>query len=239
MIKFGKEHWQLLLIAIVIFIFWDTRAVWPLKMLVVFFHELSHAIAVVLTGGRVESITLNALQGGVTRFTGGSLFVSASAGYVGSLLFGVLLFVIAVRTHWDRLVVMALGIIMAGVAILVMRQMFALGFTIIFAGGLILSAKFLPLIFNDLVLRVVGLTSLMYAPYTIISDTLRRSYLRSDARIIAETYGGPTIMWGLIWLAISVAVLFATFRWGLKGSSNISWRQILPHGSSPAEQTDP
>ncbi len=225
---FGKNHWQLLLLSVLIFLCWGLPIVWPLKMLVVFLHESSHALAALVTGGRVEGITLHYLQGGTTMTVGGWFFWIASAGYIGSLMLGVLLFVVAVRTHWDRAVVAALGVLMLIAAALYMREMFALGFTIAVALVLLLVAKFLPVVVNDLVLRVIGLTSMIYVPYDIFSDTLARARGMSDARIIAMEYGGPTVFWGGLWLVISVGVIFATLRWGLRGPSNLTIRSLTP-----------
>eukprot|EP00425_Heterocapsa_triquetra_P025156 CAMPEP_0195122230 /NCGR_PEP_ID=MMETSP0448-20130528/125969_1 /TAXON_ID=66468 /ORGANISM="Heterocapsa triquestra, Strain CCMP 448" /LENGTH=51 /DNA_ID=CAMNT_0040159715 /DNA_START=86 /DNA_END=237 /DNA_ORIENTATION=+ len=42
---------------------------------------------------------------------------------------------------------------------------------------------------NDLVLKVIGLTSCMYAVLDIKSDVLDRPYLRSDASMMAEATG--------------------------------------------------
>ncbi len=69
---------------------------------------------------------------------------------------------------------------------------------------------------NDFVLRVVGLTSMAYAPLDIWSDTISRSHLRTDARLLAEGCGGFTTMWGGIWMAISIVVIL----WVLRTSRN-------------------
>jgi hypothetical protein len=75
------------------------------------------------------------------------------------------------------------------------------------------------------VLRIVGLASMFYVPNDIISDTITRSHLASDARILAEEFGGATILWGGLWLAISLAVIALTLRFGLGStSSNIRLR---------------
>ena len=54
-----KSHWQLLAIIAVVFALWQTPVVVPLKILVVFLHELSHAVAAWLTGGSVEQISIS------------------------------------------------------------------------------------------------------------------------------------------------------------------------------------
>ena len=71
-----------------LWLLWDTPIVYPLKIFVVLLHEVSHAIAVVATGGRVEAITLDPMQGGATHFVGGSFFLSLNAGYLGSPALG-------------------------------------------------------------------------------------------------------------------------------------------------------
>lgn len=64
---------------------------WPFKMLVIAFHEFGHAFACKLTGGKVESISLDPREGGVTHMRGGKGAVTLPAGYLGSSLIGALL----------------------------------------------------------------------------------------------------------------------------------------------------
>ena len=64
---------------------------YPFKMLVIAFHEFSHAITSLLTGGRVESISLDPREGGVTHMRGGIDAITLPAGYLGSSLIGALL----------------------------------------------------------------------------------------------------------------------------------------------------
>lgn len=64
---------------------------YPFKMLVIAFHEFSHAITSLLTGGKVESISLDPREGGVTKMRGGISAITLPAGYLGSSLIGALL----------------------------------------------------------------------------------------------------------------------------------------------------
>lgn len=61
------------------------------QMLVIAFHEFGHAITACCTGGRVESISLDPHEGGVTHMRGGKQFITLPAGYLGSSLIGALL----------------------------------------------------------------------------------------------------------------------------------------------------
>lgn len=74
----------------------------PLKILVVFLHELSHAMTAVFTGGDIISISVSPAEGGEAWTRGGSRFLTLSAGYLGSLLIGLALLWVALRTNLDR-----------------------------------------------------------------------------------------------------------------------------------------
>lgn len=216
-----RGHWQLIALTALLFALWQTPVVAPLKVLIVYLHELSHAIAVLATGGSVESLTVDANQGGLVTSRGGNRFLSLSAGYLGSLLIGALLFVAAVRTHADRAVLGILGGVMLLTTVLFSREVFAVGFGLATGAAMLAIARFLSRDYSDLILRVIGLASMIYVPYDIFSDTIQRSYLQSDARMLAEEFGGPTTMWGALWIVLSLGVLAVCLRYGLGADSNI------------------
>jgi hypothetical protein len=207
-----------------VFVFWQTTALVPLKILIVFCHEASHAIASVITGGEVLSLSISSDQGGVVMSRGGSRFWTLTAGYLGSLLIGVTLLLAATRTRFDRQTMGICGVIILIIAGFYVREVFALGFTIGTGIAMIAAAVRLSHNINDMILRVIGLTSLIYVPYDIFSDTVARSSLRSDARMLAEEFGGTTVMWGGLWLIVSIAIIGWCLRYGLGRSSNLRLR---------------
>jgi len=154
---------------------------------------------------------------------GGSRFLILSAGYLGSLVVGMILLFVAIRTHADRAMMGSFGILMLLVAAFYVRDGFALIFCVGAGAMMIAVARFLPRDVNDLILRVIGLTSMIYVPYDIFSDTIARSALRSDARMLAEEFGGATVMWGAIWMVISVYMIWMSCKRGLGETSNITW----------------
>lgn len=221
---FFKGHWQLTLLCALVFVLWPSDLVYPLRLLIVFLHELSHAIATILTGGSVLDFSVNAHEGGHVMSRGGNRFITLSAGYVGSLLIGIALLLTAVRTRLDRTALATLGATMLLVTLLYIREPFAIGFCALTGTLMLLTARYLPHDINDLVLRIIGLTSMIYVPYDIFSDTIARAHLRSDARMLAEEIGGTTTFWGLLWLAISLAAIFTSLRYGLGANSNVQIR---------------
>ena len=123
--SFIKSHWQSLALTALVFALWQTPVVVPLKILIVFLHELSHAIAAWLTGGSVEQISLSSDQGGFAITRGGSRFAILSAGYLGSLLLGAALLLLALRSTADRAVTALLGAVILAVTALYIRDLFA------------------------------------------------------------------------------------------------------------------
>ena len=220
-----RGHWQLLLVTAVVFALWQTPVITPLKILIVFMHEISHALAAWMTGGEVVSISISPQQGGLTMTRGGNLFAIMSAGYLGSLLLGVAVFLIALNSKADRALMAALGVATLLIALLFVREWFALGFTVGLGAFMLISARFVPHDVNDMALRVIGLASMIYVPFDIFDDTIRRSSEPSDAFMLAQTFGGPTVFWGGLWLLISLAVIGVCLRFGLGVQSNIGFAQ--------------
>lgn len=61
-----KELLILLAIAIVAIFIWNTLLIYPVKLLVVILHEISHALVTIFTGGSVIAMNVSAnLAGGV------------------------------------------------------------------------------------------------------------------------------------------------------------------------------
>ncbi|UTS79602.1 hypothetical protein OL67_000649 [Phaeobacter piscinae] len=214
-------------LSLVIALLWSTPAVLPLRILTVFLHETSHAIVTLATGGEVLNLTIDPYEGGSVTARGGNRFLMLSAGYTGSLLIGAALFVIALRTDWDRRILALFGALTLLVAAIYIRDLFALVFTLTTGVLMLATARYLSLAVNDLILRIIGISSMIYAPLDIWDDTIARSYLRSDARMMAEEIGGTTVIWGGLWLVISLAVIGVTLRYGLGRSSNISLPRSL------------
>ena len=217
-----KQIYSLPLLLMLIFGLWNYPVIYPLKLLVVFFHESSHAIATWLTGGTVEELVLVKEQGGHVLSRGGNLFIILSAGYLGSLLWGVILFVLAVATRFDRIIMACLGLFMVIISLLFAKGLFTLGFSLTTASLMLLAARFLSQPLNDLLLRLIALTSMMYAPLDIYSDTISRSHLKSDAYMLAEQVGGSTLMWGMVWISISLMIIYSCFRWVIRRPSTRS-----------------
>ena len=193
---------------------WDTAIIYPVKLFVVLLHEVNHAVAAVATGGEVERILLNAQQGGATYTRGGNAFITLSAGYLGSLLWGTL-FILLAFSRWlkPRWIMGGVGASVLLLTLFLVRGMFGMGVGILFAATLLVGAKYLSQGMNRAFLLGLGLTSTLYAILDIKSDVLDRPQLPSDAAMLAEMTGIPTAVWGFLWIGIALLVSAWLLRW--------------------------
>ncbi|CAI0456694.1 unnamed protein product [Linum tenue] len=72
--------------SLVILALWRTVLLTPFKLITVFMHEASHAIACILTCGKVEGIQVHANEGGVTQTRGGIYWLILPAGSISASL---------------------------------------------------------------------------------------------------------------------------------------------------------
>ena len=203
-----KRYIALLLIFIAVALLWNTVVMYPLKIFVVFMHEVSHGLAAIATGGEIVSLEVNQNEGGLAKTRGGSRFWILTAGYLGSLLWGGFILLLAAMTHYDKVISVLIGIGMVVISIGFGTKMFTYIFGIGFGVVLILFGLFLPEIVNDWLLRIIGLTSCLYAILDIKSDVLDRSELPSDARKLSEVTPLPTEFWGILWIVIAIGLTF-------------------------------
>lgn len=211
-----RQTIYLITLLAIIFFLWDHMLLYPLKLLVVFFHEASHALATIASGGQVKEMVVVSQQGGHVLSIGGNRFITLSAGYLGSLIWGTIIYIFAESSENDRLSMFILGVCVCLIAIAFVENAFGITFSLVAGMLMVAAAKWLSNDINDFLLRLVGLTNMLYVPIDIYSDTIARSHLRSDARMLAEEFGGATQLWGGLWMLISFAVIATSLRWSLK-----------------------
>lgn len=190
-----------------LWLLWNTPAVYPIQVFVVFLHEISHAVAAVATGGSIQRITLNPRLGGACYCPGGNAFATLSAGYLGSLVWGGLILEAGRRSgpRVDR-VTATIGILVVVLTSLFVRSAFGILFGLAFGAFLLLAARYLEERGNRRLLTGLGLTSCLYAVLDIKSDVLDRPHLPSDAYMLAQLTGVPTLVWGLLWITLALVV---------------------------------
>lgn len=89
--------------------------VYPIRLFVTLIHESGHALATVLTFGDVKGLTVSPDESGLTWSQGGFRPLISSAGYLGSMLFGAGLLLLAQRESYARNLLYACGALVFGV----------------------------------------------------------------------------------------------------------------------------
>ena len=184
---------------------WLTPVLHPLKIFVVFIHETGHALATVLTGGRVLSMVVTPVESGYVQPQGGNPLITAAAGYVGSALFGGLMLSFSGRQSWTRRIFGGLAILFGGVTLAFVRNVFG------FAFGLVTAAVFALLAWKrppgaHYIIDVLAVMSSLYALYDL-GDFLQRGTV-TDAVILGRITGVPAFAWAVIWSVISLIVIY-------------------------------
>ncbi len=206
-----------ILIALVALLFWNSAVVYPLRVFVVFLHEISHGLAAALTGGRIVAIGLTFDEGGVCITQGGSRFLILNAGYMGSLFWGALFLVLSARTRASREITMGVGVFVLAVTLLYVRSLFGFGYGLLAGAALVLAGVKLPRDIADDLLQTIGVVSCLYAVWDVGSDVVSRDVPGSDASALGMLTGIPGVLWGIAWIALSLVVVFFALRLVARG----------------------
>jgi hypothetical protein len=221
-LDFGRVALLLLLVGVGWY-FWDSPALWPLKLLVVMMHESGHALATLLTGGAVDRITLAANESGscLSSLPSGTLAQVAvySAGYVGSALAGAFLLLATFRFRLRRVVLGAACVWLAVMGVLYAGDGFTLAFCMGTAVVLGLAAKYLPEGGVDMLNLFLATFTALYVAFDLRSDLWHgASGSVSDAALLANVTPVPSWAWATIWSCVSLLVLGLFGRWALRAA---------------------
>jgi hypothetical protein len=202
--------------AVLALLLWATPLLVPFRYFVTVVHELGHAVATVLTGGQVTGIEISPGGGGLTLVRGGNFFLSVSAGYLGSSLFGAALLLMA-RAPGRRRVLQALAVGLVLAVLLFFREPFGILVALLTAAAFWALAARGP---DALVTLFVALLAVLNGLYAVV-DLLYLLQISgstatlSDAAILQRRTGIPALVWALLWTAIGVLIQLAALRLAL------------------------
>ncbi|MBI5242957.1 MAG: M50 family metallopeptidase [Elusimicrobia bacterium] len=205
-ISFGRLALLALLVALAWFA-WDTVFLYPVRILVTFIHEFSHGIGAVLTGGNIGKITVEADGSGLCWTCGGWRLVVLPAGYIGSMVGGCLLLILACRTRWDKYISLFLGLGLMAATLLYVRSMFGFGYGLAMGAVLASAGWWLPEDANDFLLSFIGVTSCLYAVFDIRTLMRIGGSANNDALMFSKIIPLPAAVWAALWGILAVVVL--------------------------------
>ena len=224
---------------------------YPFRIFVTFIHEGGHAIAALLTGNTVASLSVAPNASGETYSTSGGLisqvFIS-SAGYVGSMAFGAILLILIRRAVAARFVLLGSAILVFTLTMIfgLLKPLFSITawsgipFTLlagtIISVGLFLIAKFasarVATFFTSFLAVQCVLNALFDLKTVFFLSSPFAPTVHTDAVNMASATGIPAIFWTVIWIALALGILWFAMRLYVAGRDK-SYQPDLPFEETP------
>lgn len=237
----AKPQLMLLLLATVItlvlwFMPYADFLVYPIRLFVTFVHESSHAIIAVLTGGSVQSLTIASDGSGVVYSAPSGLIgglLTSSAGYLGTMAFGVGLLFLIRRSFSPNKILAALGIFVGVMTVVftIISPVFnflslnasfsSILFTVVagtlLAAGLVAVGIFAKGRVASFAVAFLAIQCLLNAALDLvnvffINAPLIGSDIQTDAGNMTAATGIPGVIWVVIWMGISLLMISLGLR---------------------------
>ena len=188
----------------------------PFAWLETFFHEFSHGLATLFTGGMVSHIELFPNGAGLCYSQGGWGVAIGFAGYFGAALWGYLLFNLATWTKGIRLSFALLSGLVMVTIVFWARDILTMAIMGTLAVLFLLPLKLSHSRVLTSVLRIVALMVLLNA---LSSPTVLFGMQgRGDAAMLASATWVPAWVWVMTWLAISAGLLYQCWKRVVSGA---------------------
>lgn len=222
---------------------------YPFRIFVTFIHEGGHAIAALLTGNTVASLSVAMNTSGETYTTQGGLlsqlFIS-SAGYLGAMAFGALLLILIRRTVAARLVLVGSAGIIALLTLVfgVIKPIFSgsfgslagLPFTVLAGAflsiGLFLIARFakpkVASFFVSFLAVQCVLNALLDLKTVFFLSAPGGPSVSTDAVNMANATGIPPLFWAVAWIGLGFVILSLAMRMYVVSRDRSSSQPDLP-----------
>jgi hypothetical protein len=239
--KDAEPQFTLLLVAtlvsiglwiISIFIPIASYIVYPLQLFATFIHEGGHALATVITGNSVQSLTVSPDTSGEVYSAGSGwlsqLFIS-SAGYLGTTAFGAALLAWIRFGYPSRTALYVssgiVGVLTVVFGILAPMWNFLANVTIgsmfftllsgaVLTAGLFAVARYANAKWTNFALAFLAVQCLLNAVFSLIQLFVisATTNAQSDAANMAAATGIPSIIWVFIWMGISILMISVGLR---------------------------
>lgn len=180
----------------------------PFKWLESYFHEISHGLTALLTGGSIVQIQLFPNGAGLCTTRGGSAFFISLMGYGGAILWGSLIFYLA-SSHKKTAQIFSILLIglLASSILLWVRDLLTLFIVVVLLMLVIAQLKYSSQKYLQTLLQLTGLlvliNSLMSPLYLLDGQA------KGDGAALANMTFIPEIVWVVIWFSVA---LLATYR---------------------------
>jgi len=177
----------------------------PFKWLESYFHEISHGIAALVSGGQIVQIQLFPNGAGLCTTRGGSALLISFFGYAGAILWGGLIYSLADKHQ--RVAQMFAGFLMlllAGSMVFWVRDILTFFILTVLLALLVLTVKLPKLKYLQALMQLIGaivLLNSLFSPFYLIDG---RDI--GDGAALAELTLIPEILWVGVWSASALGM---------------------------------
>ena len=224
---------------------------YPFRIFVTFIHEGGHAIAALLTGNSVNSLSVATNSSGETYTTQGGLFsqlLISSAGYISSMAFGALLLILIRKSVAARLVLVGSAVLIFALTMIygLFKPLFSgfawsgIPFTLVagttisiglFVVARFASAKVASFFVSFLAVQCV-LNALLDLKTVFFLSSPFAPAVPNDAVNMSNATGVPAIFWSVLWIAVALGMLLLALRLYVdRREKAFDAQQDLPFGS--------
>ena len=204
------------LAGVVVFILWNipqlSFVLYPVRLFVTFIHEAGHSVMAVLTGGHVIEFTVFGNGTGVATTAGGNRFLILPAGYLGTALFGALLFYLSNTVPIPRKISLAVGTLTIVITLFLHASGIALligvltGLVLVYLG--LRGGMYLNVLVLNVLAVLTGLNALLDLLYIVQVSSATVGPVKNDAAAFADLIPGiPPAVWALIWALLALTML--------------------------------
>jgi len=206
----------LITLLILSFFLWDSFIVYPIKLCVVLLHELSHAAAAFISGGEISEMNIGYDLGGKCVTEGGNQILIASSGYLGSLFWGLLLFLSPNNKKIGFWIINSISAIILLISISAGTNTVFIFLAVILSAMLTVSSFYLRIPIITILIRAFGLIGCVYLLFDIKDDLFSSAVQISDATILADIISVPVSVIGITWALISILGIYLAMRFSYK-----------------------
>lgn len=188
----------------------------PFLWVETFFHEISHGLMAILTGGKIVSLTLNYDGSGLCVSQGGVSFLISFFGYFGSAVWGLLVYLVADNMK-PRSAHIVMGLLIAAFfLVMVLWAENTSTFIILAVMITLFSASFKYADSKALksLLQFIGIFVLLDAIRSPLALIDGRD--RGDGARLADLTFVPELVWIGVWMLSGLSMLFLIYHLSCK-----------------------
>ena len=224
---------------------------YPFRIFVTFIHEGGHALAALLTGNSVASLSVAMNASGETYTTQGGIIsqvLISSAGYLGSMAFGALLLALIRKAIAARIVLLGCGILVFAMTMIFgfIKPLFwvnawsGIPFTLLagllISAGLVLIARFASARVATFFVSFLAVQCVLNALFDLktlfsLSSPFGPT-VQTDALNMSNATGIPAIFWTVLWIAFALGILWFAMRLYVSRRES-SYQPDLPFEDTP------